>query len=109
MVDELIKAKLFGTKCQWCGRVFKPTSKRGIVPKFCNNAHKQAAYRATRNAEDIETVSRSRPISRRCPACGSLKTLVGISIKSACKNCGHRWYISGTDQHQGVTTNDKQK
>jgi len=31
--------------CQWCGEVIKVTTRKGPRPRYCNDAHSQAAYR----------------------------------------------------------------
>ena len=32
--------------CEWCGQKFDRRSNRGPTPKFCSNAHRQAAHRS---------------------------------------------------------------
>lgn len=37
--------------CEWCGKRFTKPNSRGPNPKFCSNAHRQAAFAATRDIE----------------------------------------------------------
>jgi hypothetical protein len=42
--------------CLWCGAEFKRRSHRGPVPKYCSDAHRQAAHRA-RHIPTIDTAA----------------------------------------------------
>ena len=40
-----------GLRCEWCAAAFERPSRRGPAPKFCGDAHRQAAHRARRRSD----------------------------------------------------------
>lgn len=65
--------------CEWCGAEFERLSHRGPAPKFCSDAHRQAAFRA-RHSERTNGADTYRAVAaehreaiawaRRAVACG---------------------------------------
>jgi hypothetical protein len=42
------------TLCEWCGRSFTPTNRRGPRPRYCRASHRQRAYELRRLARELD-------------------------------------------------------